>query len=349
MLYKREGSPYWWAKFTDASGKRVRRSTATADKDKAEVIEARWKVEAHEFKYLGVEPPRTFDDLMLRYLKEVSVTKRAPERDVDAIRRLKPFFTGKELSKLKRSEVRAYIEKRKAEGMAAATINRETGLFSAAINYARREWDWNIPNNAQGMLQKRPEGRVRSLTLVEARKLIEVAARNIKSPLLVFFISLALNTGCRKNEMLKLEWCRVDLKKDLLILEGSNTKNGRRRSIPLNSEARAALVGLARYREKHCPNSPWVFVRTNGKRLQSFNTSFQTLLKQVGIENFRVHDLRHTCASWLVSSGVQLPSVRDLLGHYSVQMTERYAHLSPDNVRAAVSVLDSGHNLGTLI
>ena len=68
----------------------------------------------------------------------------------------------------------------------------------AAINYARREWDWNIPNNVEGMLQKTPEGRVRSLTLAEARRLIQEAEKHTRSPLLVHFIWLALNTGCRR-------------------------------------------------------------------------------------------------------------------------------------------------------
>ncbi len=277
---------------------------------------------------------------MLKYLQSTASEKRAPERDVYVVKQLKPFFTGMELGTLKRSDTRAYIDKRKADGMAAATINREIGLFSAAINYARREWDWNIPNNVEGMLQKKPEGRVRSLTLIEARQLLEEAEKHLRSPLLVHFIRLALNTGCRKNEMLKLEWCRVDLKANLIFLEGSNTKNGKRRSIPLNVEARAALLDLARYRAEHCPDSPWVFVHPNGERLQAVAKAYKGALKRVGIEDFRIHDLRHTCASWLVTAGVQLPAVRDLLGHSSVQMTERYAHLSPENVRAAVSALD---------
>jgi len=340
MLYKRESTPYWYADYTDANGKRVRCTTGTTDKKEAEGLEAKWKLEAYQGKFWDAEPTRTFDELFLKYLQSVAGEKRAPERDVYVVKQLKPFFTGRELGTLKRSDVRAYIDKRKADGMAAATINREIGLFSAAINYARREWDWNIPNNFAGMLQKKPEGRVRSLTLAEAQHLLQVAEKNTNSPLLVHFIRLALNTGCRKNELLKLERRRVDLKRNLIFLEGSNTKNGKRRSIPLNREAREALLDLYRYREEYCPDSPWVFVHPNGDRLQSVTTAFRRLLKRVGIEDFRIHDLRHTCASWLVTAGQQLTAVRDLLGHSSIQMTERYAHLSPENVRAAVSALD---------
>lgn len=188
----------------------------------------------------------------------------------------------------------------------------------AAINYARREWDWNIPNNVEGMLQKMPESRVRSLTLAEARRLIQEAEKHTRSPLSVHFVRLALNTGCRRDEMLGLEWSRVDLKADLIFLEGSNTKSGKRRSIPLNRKARPALLDLARYRAEHSPDSPWVFMRSNSERLQSLRTPFRWLLKRVGIEDFRIHNLRHTCASWLVSAGQQLTAVRDLLGHSTI-------------------------------
>lgn len=283
---------------------------------------------------------------MLGYLKATSGEKRAAERDAYTIKRLKPFFLGRELRTLRRSDIRAYIEKRKAEGVGPATINREIGLLSAAINYARREWEWDIPNNAVGMRLKPPEGRVRSLTWAEARKLIEEAEKHQLSPLLADFIRLALNTGCRRDEMLRLEWRRVDLKANLLLLEGRNTKNGKRRSVPLNIEARTALLNLARYRAAHCPASPWVFVHPDGERLQSVRRAFGTALERAGIEDFRIHDLRHTCASWLVSAGQPLPVVRDLLGHSTVQMTERYAHLAPENVRAAVSVLDGVSQMG---
>ncbi len=223
----------------------------------------------------------------------------------------------------------------------SATINREIGLLSEAINYARREWeDWDIPNYAEGARLKEPEGRVRSLAIEEARRLIEWAQNNPRALHLADFIRLALNTGCRRDDMLWLEWDRVDLKNNLIHLAGVNTNSGRRRSVPLNREARQALLNLGGFRAEHCPASPWVFAHKDGTRVQSVKRSFSTACERAGIVNFRVHDLRHTCASWLVSAGQPLPAVRDLLGHSTVKMTERYAHLSPENVRQAVSVLD---------
>lgn len=346
MPYQREDSPVWWVSYTNASGKRVRRTTGTTDRKEAEALEAKWKLEAHQLRQWDKQPSRTFDELMLAYLQATQGEKRDPERDLISVKRLKPFFTGRDLGTLKRSDVRAYIEKRKADGVQPGTINREIGLLSAAINYSRREWDWDIPNNVEGIRLREPEGRVRSLEIEEARRLIECAEKSRQATYLADFIRLALNTGCRRDELLRLEWSRVDLKSNLFHLAGANTKNGKRRSIPLNQEARQALLNRARFRAEHCPSSPWVFAYKDGERVGSVKRSFTNACQKAGIVDFRIHDLRHTCASWLVSAGQSLAAVRDLLGHSTVKMTERYAHLSPENVRHAVSVLDSVSRIG---
>lgn len=88
------------------------------------------------------------------------------------------------------------------------------------------------------------------------------------------------------------------------------------------------------------PGSPWVFCNTNGHRVQSIKCSWETACRRAGIEDFRIHDLRHTCAAWLVSAGVPLTEVRDLLGDSTIRMTDRYAHPAPENVRAAVARLE---------
>jgi integrase len=341
MVYRRQDSPLYWGSFTDASGARIRRSTGTANRREAEALEAKWKLEAHQAKQWGAEPSRTYDELMLAYINVTKGVKRSAKRDATSLRNLTPFFTGRDLLTLKRSDIREYVQNRLADGVSNATINRELCLLSAALNLARREWDWDVPNNAEGMRLREPEGRVRSLTVEEAQRLIVEAEKSQKSPHLANFIRLALNTGCRCNELLKLQWDRVDLKANLILLGEQDTKTARRRSVPLNAEARAAMLNLARFRATFCPASPWVFAHKDGNRQAAVVKAFKRALRNAGIEDFRIHDLRHTCASWLVSAGQPLPAVRDLLGHSSVTMTERYAHLAPENVRAAVAALDN--------
>ena len=154
------------------------------------------------------------------------------------------------------------------------------------------------------------------------------------------FIKLAVNTGCRKEKLLSLEWARVDLHRCIFYLEGRQIKSGKRRSIPINTAAQGALLSRLEFRKDYCPNSPWVFAHESGERLRSIKNSFSSACESAGIKDFRIHDLRHTCAAWLVSSGAQLAEVKELLGHSTITMTERYAHLSPERVRSAVNLLD---------
>ncbi len=339
-LYRRPDSAYWWASYIDASGRRTRRSTGTHDRKEAEAIFAKWKLEAHNVKHWNAQPSRTFDELMLTYLEGPGREKRASERDRYSAKRLYPAFTGRELGTLAPVDIRAYIDQRKAAGAGPGTINRELGLLSSAINYAKKEWDWDIPNPAQGRRLREPEGRMRWITQSEAQVLIRMAEREGQAPHLADFIRLALNTGCRRNEMLELEWRRVDLQAGLIHLEGQHTKSGKRRSVPLNGVAREAMLSRARFKVQHCPASPWVFCDHEGNRVQSIKRSWATACQRAGIEDLHIHDLRHTCAAWLVTAGVPLTEIRDLLGHSTIRMTERYAHLAPENIRAAVAALD---------
>lgn len=347
MPYRRKDSPVYWVSYIDASGKRVRRPTGATNKKEAEALEAKWKLEAYRQRHWDEQPSRTFEEVMLAFLK-ARTEKRSARKDRQHTRRLRRTFGGRVMNQLTPTDIRAYIAERKAESVSNATVNRELEVLSAAINYANREWEWALPNPVPGRKLKEPEGRVRWITRREAIALIRVAAAEPKAGHLADFILLALNTGCRKQELLGLEWRRVDLQAGLIHLEACHTKTERRRSIPLNNAARESIVRRMRFRAQHCPASPWVFATERGKRIQDVKRSFATACRRAAIKDFRIHDLRHTCAAWLVSAGVPLPEVRDLLGHSTVKMTEKYAHLAPENVRAAVAVLDremsrSGH------
>jgi len=184
-----------------------------------------------------------------------------------------------------------------------------------------------------------PEGRVRWISREEAQTLIASASHEPRAPHLPDFLRLALHTGMRRGEMLGLEWRRVDLRSDLIYLDAKHTKTNRRRSIPLNSAARDALLSRARFRSEHCPDCRWVFAHKSGCQIRDIKHSFTSACRRVGIDDFRIHDLRHTCAAWLVQAGVPLDRVRDLLGHTSIATTEIYAHLAPENVREVVNIL----------
>lgn len=348
MPYKRDDSPIWWVSYTDASGRRIRRSTGTTDRKEAAALEAKWKLEAHRIKQWGEQPSRTFGDLMLAYMDGPSREKRSHERDWFSLDRLNWFFNGRELGSLTAADVRGYIAQRQADGVAPATINKEIGLFRTALNWARKELEWDVSNPFAGRKLKEPEGRIRWITREEAARLIDAARSEPKAPHLVDFIKLGLNTGMRRGEMLQLEWSRVDLRANLIYLGATNQKNGKVGSVPLNGEAREAILSRARFRATHCPASPWVFAHPSGTQLGSIRKGFEGACKRAGIEDFHPHDLRHTCAAWLVQAEVSIREVAELLRHSDIRVTMRYAHLSPENVRAAVKLLEgdrsrSGH------
>ncbi len=324
-IYRRKDSPYYWASFIDARGKRTRRSTGTDNRKEAEALLSKWKLEAYRGRHWEEQPARLFDELMIAYLRATEKTKRDPGRDRCSLKHLYPVFSERDINEINPQEVRGYIALRRQEGAAVSTIKKEIGLFSSAVNYANHEWGWGMPNPARLCKQREPEGIARWLTKEEAAALIVEARKDSKSPHLADFITLALHTGCRKGEMLGLEWRRVNLKDRLILLEGMHTKAGKRRSIPINNAAYGALMSRFRLRAQHCPASPWIFCHKNGVKVRDVHSrgGFEKACRRTGIENFRVHDLRHTCAAWLVTAGVPLAEVRDLLGHQTIGMTER--------------------------
>jgi integrase len=140
-----------------------------------------------------------------------------------------------------------------------------------------------------------------------------------------------MNAGLRRGETIKLRWASVDFDRRLLTVEGRNAKSQQTRHVPLNDEATNVL---RRWREQS-ENGGRVFDVATG-----FRTAWEKVLKRAKISKFRWHDLRHHFASRLIQRGVPLNTVRDLLGHSSVQMSLRYAHLAPDQRREAVAKLN---------
>ncbi len=141
----------------------------------------------------------------------------------------------------------------------------------------------------------------------------------------------SMNTGVRRGELLALRWSDVDLREGLITLHGSTTKTGQTRHIPLNAEARATL---SKWREQSQLDR--VFPVTT-----SFKSAWGALLRTARISNFRWHDLRHHFASRLAQRAVPINTIRELMGHSSLTMTLRYAHLAPDSRRSAVDLLDA--------
>jgi integrase len=149
-------------------------------------------------------------------------------------------------------------------------------------------------------------------------------------------VLLALNTGLRRGELFSLTWGDVDLDAQILTVRAASAKSGQTRRIPLNVEALALLTA---WRKRQESAEGYVFPGADGTRLTNITKSWAGVVKLAKLKGFNFHDLRHSFASKLVQGGIDLNTVRTLLGHSEIATTLIYAHLAPDNLRAAVEKL----------
>jgi integrase len=148
-------------------------------------------------------------------------------------------------------------------------------------------------------------------------------------------VVLSLNTGVRWGELTRLLWTNIDLKKKLLTVVGETAKSGSTRHLPLNSVA----VAILKKWKKQQTVEALIFHNKDGNKFDNLDKSWKAILKAAKVTSFRWHDLRHTFASNLVMAGVDLNTVRELMGHSDIKMTLRYAHLAPEHKASAVNKL----------
>lgn len=245
----------------------------------------------------------------------------------DKIQNLVFFY---QFDKIKIEQIHDYCTIRTLQGVKNATINRELTVIRSAINFYNKHHDDQILNPFQGFKLFESDFMPRYLTEWECQRLLK-ATLDYDNERLWAFVLLALNTGCRSSELTKLRWENVHLNDKYLTVRNSMSKNKKTIHKPLNARALVAL-------EKLKNDSDWVFYNPNTKKnVVSFRRGFECAVKRSGIGKVRIHDLRHTFASLLVKEGVPIYHVSQLLGHSDVRITQRYAHLSPNNL---ASVLD---------
>ncbi len=176
-------------------------------------------------------------------------------------------------------------------------------------------------------LAKENNQRIRYLSYEEEERLIGAC----KGPLRPVVIT-AIHTGFWKSELLSLTWDDIDFERSTVSVKAGYAKNGESRSIPMNELLKQTLQEV-----KILEGA--VFRSRSGKPYRSIRTAFTTALKRAAITDFTFHDLRHTFASRLVMGGVDLPTVKELMGHKDITMTLRYAHLSDSHKQRAVEIL----------
>lgn len=335
MPYRQKGSPYWYVSLTSRSGRRVKKSSGTTDRREAVALEAKWREEQRQQDVWGAPERLSIAEMLNRFLT-AHATKRSARSDrIRAVTLLQHLGDG-DAYQLDRPAIKAYIAARQGQGRKASTVNRELALLSAAINEAIED-GYPVPPVVKGRKLREPEGKTRWLTRAEVARLIE-AARRTDQPALSDWILVAVHTGLRAGEMAALQWQHVQGGR--LTVPAETAKSGRSRVLPLTPDALAAIA-------RQTKRSMFVWSHDDGQPLKDVRGSLERACQIAGIERITPHVLRHTCASWQVQAGVPLYTVQKWLGHSTLKMTERYAHLAPEHLRegavALAGVVDSNN------
>jgi integrase len=215
---------------------------------------------------------------------------------------------------------------------ANSTVNRYLAALSHALSIAVKEWGWLDDSPIRKVSKpKEPRGRIRFLSDDERQRLLD-ACKASDSQYLYTVVVLALSTGARKMELLNLTWQNVNLKRAVITLNA--TKNGERRVLPLAGHALGLMQEHAKVRRF---DTTRVFPSHDGKGPRDIRTAWKHVIKRAGISDFRFHDLRHSAASYLAMNGASLAEIAEVLGHKTLQMTKRYAHLSEAHTAGVVA------------
>lgn len=316
----------------------------------------------------AAEKPITLGDYIAdHYTPWTKANQKAGQATIDAIGAVFESLYDRELRSLSPFDFERIKSKRLKDKIKPATVNRDLSRIRGALS---RAVDWGMLDVHPMKTVKQAKGvddsRVRYLTADEEKALRgALAAREAErrasrerhnawheargsaghpqwpeggfTDHLMPLVLLALNTGMRRGELLGLEWANVNLPGKLLTVTVGNAKSRKARHIPLNAEA---LDVLTRWQKQAGKDARIVFPSPkSGGRMDNINSSWEEICDAAKLADFRFHDLRHSFASKLVMAGVDLNTVRELLGHSDIRMTLRYSHLAPHKLADAVAKL----------
>lgn len=350
-IYRR--GKVWWIRYTGTDGRQIRessRSKRQCDADALLRIRKEAKLHGQQPEYAQIMKNCTFRELAQRYLEFIQNQKACYSKS-NIVKYLVQQFGALPL----RNFTLAFIEsfqtrllsefRPPAKGsttprppLEPSTVNRRLATLKHMFTKACA---WKMVGEAVKKdvhlvkLTKEENARERFLSTEEIEHLLAACGTDDKQRHLKPIIIFALNSGCRKDEILSLKWKNVDLRHGFIRLE--KTKNSECRKIPINAALKAVLSGLVRRLDVE-----YVFFDPkSGNRYRDVRRSFNTALRKAGIYDFHFHDLRHTFASHLMMACVDIATISKLLGHKSLKMTMRYSHLAPKHLTEAVDRLDS--------
>lgn len=273
-----------------------------------------------------------YKELSAMHLADAKLTQRSYSTTEMYVRRhIIPKWGKVRVNDIDSRGVSSWLADKRAEGLAPATVEKLRVILGRSFELGAR---WGIPgcdkNPTRGVSRKPlNNARERFLTADEAARLREAVAQS-QNTQLQHVVGLLLLTGARVRELLDAKWSDVDVERKSWLIPTSKT--GKPRHVPLSAAALAIIEALPRFN-----GCPWLVPNVDTlKPLVSIKSSFQRAIRVAKLPGLRIHDLRHSAASFMVNSGVDLFAVGKVLGHASYQSTQRYAHLANDTLLAAV-------------
>ena len=269
-------------------------------------------------------------DLYLEKYAKVKKSKSWKTSDWVYLRRLNPFFGRYKLSDVAPLLIEEYISERKSTGLKNSSINRELSCLRKIFNVAI-DWDHAADNPVRKVkfLSENDSFRERVLRENEEVRLLEACSPHIKP-----IVMVALHTGMRKGEVLKLRWENITFEAGEIRI--TESKSGKGRFVPMNSVVFNLLLAL----KSRNGESEYVFPNPKtGKPYVDIKRAFNSACREACIEDFHFHDQRHHFASQLVKNAVDLNRVKELLGHSSIVTTQRYLHSQAEEKKEAVETL----------
>jgi integrase len=263
----------------------------------------------------------TLGDVLKRYLKDVSPHKKGYIPETYKVRAMLRFPVCQlRMSVLNSAHIAAYRDER-AQSVKPATVNRDLGIISHAIETARREWGIHMPDNPVHRVRRlrAPLMRSRRLSPEEEQRLL-AACKESRKPFLLPVVKLALETAMRRGEITRVERKRIDLKHNVLVLP--DTKNGSARAVPLSNVA-VAIIEQVLVEMPPKPDGLLFAGVTN----EAIKLAFQRAVKRAKLDDFRFHDLRHEATSRLHEKGLNPIEVMSVTGHKSMSSMLRYSHV----------------------
>ena len=320
-----------------AYGERFQESTGTANRREAEKFLAMRLSEVQRGAF--IRPVTiTLTQLGERYIEHAKLHKRSWKRDVQMLRNLLTFFGDSKLREITVLRIEDY-QRYRVNAVAPATSNREMALLKHMFNMAER-WDLYQGRNPVRLVRFLPEDNFRLDTLSEEEEQRLLVA---SPPYLREMIVFAINTGLRTSDIFNLEWREVDMQQQRL--KKIVKKSARPLSLPLNSAAfRVVEMRLA------VQHGPHVFYNPlTGDRFTDVNNALKAAGKRAKLAKVTWHMFRHTFASRLTRDGVDIVTVKELLGHSNISTTMRYAHSNDDAKRRAVNRLANSDNVVAIV